>query len=230
LRYAFSRLNIRAHAMRVPLAYSTRPRSTCARRLLSTEMNRLLPWRRTAAWLFVGVLGLALFAKWAMPSGDDREFDAAFAKMVGVAPFDSPAVMKQVFSECEKFDIPKAWDFPGRFPSYECVLHSEAAHTLFLSRDREIGVSRMSLSPSPRKCVSVRYFKRNASSRWHVESPDITDSAPDQSQQAKRWHTWDDEDGSYGYSAAILLEGGRPALLGVEAYLGCVIQATLSLL
>jgi hypothetical protein len=24
--------------------------------------------------------------------------------------------------------------------------------------------------------------------------------------------------------------GGRPALLGVEAYLGCVIQATLSLL
>jgi len=26
------------------------------------------------------------------------------------------------------------------------------------------------------------------------------------------------------------LRGGRPALLGVEAYLGCVIQATLSLL
>lgn len=185
--------------------------------------------KRIAICFFAGAISLALLVGWAMPSNDDRAFDGAFVKMVGAIPFDSPAAMKQAFPECGKFDIPAAWNFPGRFPSYECVLQSEVVHTLFISRNRELGQSSMSLSPSPKKCVGVRSFKNSVSNRWHVESPDIKSSTPSQSQETQRWYTWDNEDGSYGYSAIFLPDGVRPVLLAVEAYHGCIIQATLSL-
>lgn len=185
--------------------------------------------KRIAVWLLAGAIGLALLVDWAIPSNDDRAFDGAFVKMVGAIPFDSPAAMKQVFPECGKLDIPAAWDFPGRFPRYECVLQSEVVHTIFISRDRKLGQSSMSLSPSPEKCVGVRSFKNSVSKRWHVESPDIRSSTPGQSQDTQRWYIWGNEDGSYGYSAIFLPDGVRPVLLVVEAYRGCIIQATLSL-
>ncbi len=163
-----------------------------------------------------------------MPSDDDRAFDGAFVKIVGAIPFDSPAAMKQVFPECGKFDFPAVWDSRDSFPRYECVLQSEIVHTLFISRNMKLGKSYMSLTPSHKKCVGVRFFKNSVSDRWHVESQDIRSSTPDQWQETQRWYTWDNEDGSYGYSAIFLPDGVKPVQLVFEAYRGCIMYATLN--
>ncbi len=185
--------------------------------------------KRIAVWLFAGAIGLALFVNWAMPSDDDRAFDGVFVNMVFATLLDSPAAMKRVFPECGKFDIPAAWDSRESFPRYECVLQSEIVHTIFMSRNMKLGKSYMSFSPSKKKCVDVRFFRNSVSDRWHVESPDIRSSTSDQWQETQRWYTWDNDDGSYGYSAIFLPDGVRPVQLVFEAYHGCIMYGTLSL-